>query len=660
MNNVIVCSGNIAFRKSGRMTGLFLIGLVFILTSFNVFAENLKLGWTASTSANVTGYIIGYGKTTKNYPSTVDVLNVTTSTLTGLTAGDTYYIAVKAYDNNGNESPYSTEIKAVVPSASGLTADFTANNISGVAPLVVAFTPVTTGTVTGWSWDFGDSAIPVSTSKNPTVTYSTPGVYNVSLTVTGTGGSSTATKPNFITVTATPPPPVANFSATPLSGNVPLSVVFTDSSTGNISSRLWNFGDGSTSTAKNPTHIFNAVGSYTVSLKVTGAGGSDTKTSAGLINVTGTVTSGAALMAAYGFEESLGTLVADASGKGNIGTISQAVRTPTGRFGKALKFDGINDVITVKDSPSLDLSAGLTLEAWVNPQSIQTDSVIFKEQLGGSVYGIYAYDDGDFPSLLINDGVSNQVVAGTQQLPVNQWTHIAATYDGKYQRLYTNGLLVSVRPQNGLIKQSQGALSIGGNSIWGQYFQGYIDEIRIYNHTLTKAEIITDLNTAVSVSNPPKQVIGNKALEQTVDYNPQGLAEAFKTIPAQNGVLTSIQVYLDKNSTATEVIAGIYEGNTNNHPGKLLAQGKISAPKAGATNSVPIPAVQLVAKKTYWFAILGSKGQIKFRNRIGAGNVPLETSASNVLTTLPAQWVTGSVFANDGPMSVYGEGYLAP
>jgi len=75
---------------------------------------------------------------------------------------------------------------------------------------------------------------------------------------------------------------------------------------------------------------------------------------------------------------------------------------------------------------------------------------------------------------------------------------------------------------------------------------------------------------------------------------------------------------------------------------------------------VPIPAVQLVAKKTYWFAILGSKGQIKFRNRIGAGNVPLETSASNVLTTLPAQWVTGSVFANDGPMSVYGEGYLAP
>ncbi|MHC4310681.1 MAG: PKD domain-containing protein, partial [Planctomycetota bacterium] len=82
-----------------------------------------------------------------------------------------------------------------------------------------------------------------------------------------------------------PPRPVAHFSATPASGRPPLIVNFTDQSTGQITSWSWDFGDGSTSTEQNPSHTYTDGGSYTVSLTVTGPGGSDTETRADYINV---------------------------------------------------------------------------------------------------------------------------------------------------------------------------------------------------------------------------------------------------------------------------------------------------------------------------------------------------------------------------------------
>jgi PKD repeat protein len=81
-------------------------------------------------------------------------------------------------------------------------------------------------------------------------------------------------------------PPVAGFSGTPTSGNAPLTVAFTDQSTGTISSRSWEFGDGGTSTAQNPSHTYTTEGTYNVSLTVTGPGGeTDTNTKPGYITV---------------------------------------------------------------------------------------------------------------------------------------------------------------------------------------------------------------------------------------------------------------------------------------------------------------------------------------------------------------------------------------
>jgi hypothetical protein len=76
------------------------------------------------------------------------------------------------------------------------------------------------------------------------------------------------------------------------------------------------------------------------------------------------------------------------------------------------------------------------------------------------------------------------------------WTHIATTYDGATQRLYVNGTLVATRAQTGNIAVSGGALRIGGNNAWaGEFFQGLIDDVRVYRRALSAEEIATDMST---------------------------------------------------------------------------------------------------------------------------------------------------------------------
>jgi PGF-pre-PGF domain-containing protein len=105
----------------------------------------------------------------------------------------------------------------------------------------------------------------------------------VNLTATGPGGSDSEVKTDYITVNH--PAPGADFMATPVSGTAPLSVQFTDTSTGSITSWSWAFGDAATSTLQDPPHTYSSAGTYTVNLTVTGPGGSDSEVKAGLITV---------------------------------------------------------------------------------------------------------------------------------------------------------------------------------------------------------------------------------------------------------------------------------------------------------------------------------------------------------------------------------------
>ncbi|MEA3296728.1 MAG: PKD domain-containing protein [candidate division Zixibacteria bacterium] len=164
-------------------------------------------------------------------------------------------------------------------------AQFIGSPISGEYPLTVDFTDQSTNTPTSWSWDFGDG-VGISTQQNPSYTYDAVGTYTVTLTATNAYGSDDEIKIGYITVTA-PPPPTADFTGSPTSGEYPLTVNFTDQSTNTPTSWSWDFGDGvGTSIQQNPSYTYDAVGTYTVTLTATNAYGSDDETKIDYITVT--------------------------------------------------------------------------------------------------------------------------------------------------------------------------------------------------------------------------------------------------------------------------------------------------------------------------------------------------------------------------------------
>jgi hypothetical protein len=232
------------------------------------------------------------------------------------------------------------------------------------------------------------------------------------------------------------------------------------------------------------------------------------------------------LVAAYGFDEGTGATVADSSSKGNTGTISNAIWTASGRYGSALAFDGASDYVTVADSASLDLSAALTVEAWVFPTTgTGYQGVVAKERTGGGLpYGLEA--GNGVPDGYVNTG-SNSTAAGTTAPLLNAWTHLAVTYDGTNVRLYTNGTLTTATPASGTIVNSADPLRIGGDLTWGEWFAGRIDDVRIYSRALSAAEIQTDLNTPIGGGTvpPPPPPTG----DTTPPTVPTGLAVSSKT-----------------------------------------------------------------------------------------------------------------------------------
>ncbi len=214
----------------------------------------------------------------------------------------------------------------------------------------------------------------------------------------------------------------------------------------------------------------------------------------------------AGLVAAYNFDEGGGTILHDLSGNGNDGTISNTAWASAGKYGGALSFNGSTSLVTVKDANSLDLTSGMTLEAWAKPTSLNSpdagwSAAIAKEHRNSSndiSYALYAANGtGTAPAghILVNG--SDRGAQGTGVLSLNQWVFLAATFDGKTLRTYVNGSLVGSRNVPGSITTTVDPLRLGGD--WsGEMFSGLLDNIRVYNVALTQSAIQTDMTTPVA------------------------------------------------------------------------------------------------------------------------------------------------------------------
>jgi len=152
------------------------------------------------------------------------------------------------------------------------TASFTADPVSGIPPLSVTFTDLSSESPTVWKWDFGDGT--TSVLQNPVHEYTASGTYDVSLIVESAVGTSYRIRDDYITVGLSP---VAEIGASAASGNIPLEITFSDLSLNDPDTWLWSFGDGYTSTEKNPVHTYSRSGEYEVALTVENSFGSDRK-----------------------------------------------------------------------------------------------------------------------------------------------------------------------------------------------------------------------------------------------------------------------------------------------------------------------------------------------------------------------------------------------
>ncbi|MFI5088939.1 MAG: choice-of-anchor R domain-containing protein [Terriglobales bacterium] len=145
-------------------------------------------------------------------------------------------------------------------------------------------------------------------------------------------------------------------------------------------------------------------------------------------------------------------------------------------------------------------------------------------------------------------------------------------------------------------------------------------------------------------------LLGDQNVESTLDSNADGRAQAFQTTASASGVLSSLSLYVDPTSTASQIEIGLYS-DAGGHPSSLLTQA-VFTPQAGVWNTVSVPPAAVVSGTRYWIAVLGlGRGRPYFRDTMRG--CTSEGSSSGELAALPAAWSTGGIWSACA-LSAYG------
>ena len=381
------------------------------------------------------------------------------------------------------------------------------------------------GTIVSYKWYEGGSEI--ASGEFAQALFSV-GTHTVTLEVTDDDGVAAS---DTVMITVNGPvnsPPVADAGVDQVvvdfggdnSEAVTLDGSGSSDSDGTIVSYKWYEGGSEIASGEFAQALFS-VGTHTVTLEVTdddGVAASDTV----MITVNGKVTLEEGLLAYWPFDEEADNTARDYSGLGNDGIVFGALWTPEGKIGGALSFDGVNDSVRIPDSPSLASAHNqITVAFWIYPTNLSTawSTVMHRTSATDSWFDWQVYAravdakttnnpvfrvDWDFDSVMDTD----EEVEGDVVLRTNRWYFIACTYDGSQMKFYIDATLRgSTTKASGTIPNSGSDIWIGGNGVWGEYFSGLIDEIRIYDHALSEEEIQILANAVdAAVNNAPVAV----------------------------------------------------------------------------------------------------------------------------------------------------------
>ncbi len=493
------------------------------LSATAVSSSQINLSWAASTdNVGVSGYIVErcLGSACSNFAQ-IAAPTGTTYSNTGLASNTAYRYRVLAKDAAGNQSAYS--VIATATTLSGVSVSVAPATASLSASQTTQLTATVTGsTNTAVTWTLSPAVGTVSS----TGLYTAPATITTQQVITVTATSvADATKSDTAAVTlvpagtadTTPPTAPGNVVATAISSSQ--ITISWSASTDNV--RVYEYrlercqGSGCTTfvqiTAPQASPYTNSgltAGTlYRYRVRAMDPSGNFSPYSAIVSATTTTAGSGisSGRVAAYSLNAGTGTTVADSSGNGLTGTDQGATWTNTGKYGKALSFDGSSSYVDLGDPTLLQLTGSMTLSAWVWATAHPSDDgqIISKSSTSDGWQLKTSADTGTrtFGIRVSNGGTKVQRYSRTVPA-LNTWYHVAGVYNAAAGTLdiYVNGVL-----DNGVLlgtvptqqTNSPSNVMIGKRAA-GYLFQGTIDEVQVHNRALSQAEIQTLMNAALT------------------------------------------------------------------------------------------------------------------------------------------------------------------
>jgi chitodextrinase len=500
--------------------------------------NQMNLSWSASTdNVGVTGYLIE-----RQGPASTNFVQVGTSAVatyvdTGLAAGTSYSYRVRAKDGVGNLSVYSSVVSAatLAPDSQAPTAPATLMAAAaGSTQINVSWTASTDNVgVTRYAVERSQGAgstsftqIATLAGTNASDTGLAPStVYNYRVRATDAVGNLGPYSSIASATTAAAPPdqtaPTApgNLAASTVSSNQ-INLSWTASTdnvgvTGYLVERAQ--GSGSTSftqvgTASGTSFSDSGLAASTVynyRVRATDAVGNLSAYSSAATASTTSASIPVGLVVGYGFDAGTGSTVADSSGNADTGSLNGASWTTSGKYGNALSFDGLSSFVDLGNPTPLHSTGSMTWSAWVmatgDPRN--DGQIIAKSDSGSGLAGWQFKTSPDTGVETFSVGVSADGNSRVQRYSqtvrsLNTWYYVAGVYDASAQRLdiYVNGALDNGM-LNGTVPTSQFDPNLNvtvGKRSGGYYFQGVIDEVRVYNRALSASEIQSNMNTPVS------------------------------------------------------------------------------------------------------------------------------------------------------------------
>lgn len=242
------------------------------------------------------------------------------------------------------------------------------------------------------------------------------------------------------------------------------------------------------------------------------------------------------------FDENSGSTANDSSGNANSGTATGSPSWVAGKYGSALKYNGSSQYTSITAGSALQITNGLTAEAWINPVAA-SNFVLFKETTGGNGDWWINFSSGNWQCATA--GGTGTVATGVSAA-LNQWTHITLAYTASSLKCYVNGVLSGTTDTTpGTLTGNTNAVMVAGYPTTPTtYFNGSVDDVRIYNYERTPDQIVSDMNAghpppAGGLGSPVGSALGYWKFDEGYGTTAHNSGNQSTSVTPLNGTITN-------------------------------------------------------------------------------------------------------------------------